>query len=189
MQDNEQAPQPTSLTPSRAPPTTYSAPEELDRAAVNEVFENLGIRMTRYFIRRGLNSDDANDAAGEVLRKIWEAASTMPEWMHERPIPWLRTAYKMAKGQLKHMKRQKMANVEYENIDVDGLVSDVVDINDRIAFETAVAGLPPPQLAAITLRLEGFKDDEAAEIMGVSYSSYTSHFQRAKKRLKRQLST
>ena len=139
-----------------------------------------------YLLKLGVCLDDAQDAAGETLRRMFENWDAIVQ-----PKAWARkTAYNIVVDMVRarNSEGDKGARVQAQFVLVSSGTEDLWMLKEE---QRAVIGrirkLPAAQRAVIALHLDGFTDGEIAEIMGSGAATVRSNLRHAKARLRMEL--
>jgi RNA polymerase sigma-70 factor, ECF subfamily len=172
-----------------------------DRAAFGTLTARHLGSVHRYLTRMTSNHADADDLTQETFLRVWlNAASYRPGTA--RLTTWLhRIAHNLAVDELR--KRRTVQFAEPGGTDADdeltggSLAEAAADpaahleaARTQARLDEALTRLPPNQRAALLLRqVQGFSQEEAADVLGVSVSSLESLVGRARRALRAHLLT
>ncbi|MBC6444869.1 MAG: sigma-70 family RNA polymerase sigma factor [Alphaproteobacteria bacterium GM202ARS2] len=120
---------------------------------------------------------DAEDIVQEAFFRLWQAAA---DWKQGGRIrPWLyTTTYRLG---IDHIRRQaRHAPMQEDGEPLQDMEASLVE---RADISALIGQLPQRQRAALSLYIEGYNHNEAAQIMDLSLDAFTSLLARARKTL------
>jgi RNA polymerase sigma-70 factor, ECF subfamily len=168
-----------------------------DRAAFGSLTARHLGSVHRYLTRMTSSHADADDLTQETFLRVWlNAASYRPGTA--RLTTWLhRIAHNLAVDELR--KRRTVQFAAPGGTDADDEPSSLAETaadpaahleatRTQARLDAALTRLPPNQRAALLLRqVQGFSQEEAAHVLGVSVSSLESLVARARRALRAHL--
>ena len=158
-----------------------------DRVACQVLVERHLGRTTSFAQRMLGTRTDAEDAAQEVFLRVWSAA---PRWKAgtARFTTWLhRVAMNVC---LDRIARRRETTQEIPDVADDRAQPPeaLAETDTARHVRAALATLPDTQRAAVTLcHFQGLRNDEAAEVLGVSIEALESLLARGRRALRAQL--
>lgn len=150
--------------------------------STTELWENFGDEIRKFVARRVSDPDDAEDVLQDIFVKIHTRIDTLQD--KERVVPWL---YRIARNTIIDHYRSRR---EFETIP-DTLPTEPVDIEgDPVAhlatgLDGMIACIPKKyQQALLLTEIQGLKQQELADQLGLSLSGAKSRVQRGRELLK-----
>ena len=144
-------------------------------------------RTTSFAQRMLASRPDAEDAAQEVFLRVWSAA---PRWKAgtARFTTWLhRVAMNVCLDRIAR-RRETTSDIPDVADHRAGPVDALAESETARHVRTALATLPETQRVAVTLcHFQGLRNDEAAEVIGVSVEALESLLARGRRTLRAQL--
>ena len=145
-----------------------------------------GKALIGYLLKMGVCLDDAQDAANETLKRMFEHWDSI-----EQPKAWARrTAYNIVIDTVRARQSEsdKSARAQAQFVLAATGTDDLWMLKEG---QRAVIGhirkLPAAQRQVIALYVDGFTNDEIAEMMGSSAATVRSNLRHAKSRLRAEL--
>ena len=129
------------------------------------------------------HSEDRKDLIQEIILQLWKA---FPKYdgQHAFSTWTYRIALNVAISNLRKVTTTKKKIEQYRN-HADILNIDDDQVNDQLKMLYAMIGeLKPIDKAIITMHLDGCKNPEIAEVMGLSNTNVSTKLERIRKRLK-----
>lgn len=158
-----------------------------DPRAYRELVER-HVRGIHAFVYRMLGSRaEAEEVCQESFLRLWKQADTFVA--RAKPSTWLyRVAHNLA---IDRLRRRREASHPLGIEEVAGTDRPSVHVYEKQvaeAVESALAGLPERQRAAISLvHYQGLSDAEAAEVLGIKVRALESLLARGRKQLRQRL--
>jgi len=141
-----------------------------------------------YLYRLTGSQADADDLSQETFLRVWQKASTFKQgrvklstWLH-------RIAHNLCVDEFR--KRRPIGEVEPDQLAASnpGQETGLALQQSTAQLKAALQGLPESQRSALVLcQLQGFSNQEAAEILGIGVRALESLLARARRRLKNEL--
>jgi RNA polymerase sigma-70 factor (ECF subfamily) len=156
---------------------------------VTQIFEEARDDIYRYLVTLGLRPPSAQDATQEVFLRLYVALRKGERI--ENPRGWI---FRVAHNHGLTIRNRESIALSIEP-DFETQIPDrgenpeqaLLDRERRLRFHHAVEALSDQQRNCLSLRAEGFRYREIAEILGVSDSSVCVFLQRAIRRLRKTL--
>jgi RNA polymerase sigma-70 factor (ECF subfamily) len=138
--------------------------------------------LVGYLLNRGVNYEDARDAAGEAITRMVENWATI-----DNPRAWARTtAYRIAVDEIRRHRAEdaKTQRAGARALTAAAAVDDLWMLKEeQRAVIGCIRALPPAQSLVLALHLDGFTNTEIAEIIGSNVQTVRSNLRHAKHRL------
>lgn len=140
-------------------------------------------QAVRSFLRRLTAQGDADDIAQETFLAVWMQAGSYRGRGSVRS--WLfAIAWRKAQSAHRSRFRLRRRDAAYHEAAAEREARPAA-VDERIALEQALAGLPVDQRAALTLCFGfGFTHEEAAQALGLPLGTVKSHVLRGRERLR-----
>jgi RNA polymerase sigma-70 factor (ECF subfamily) len=161
------------------------------------IYRKYYARVWRYFRANSISDDEAHDLSQDTFKRLYER---MDQIRNDEPWSYLATiARTILLNRVRAWQTQKRNAPMVEIDDPELLFAEPIappqpDYADRQAKEmlrarvrNAVASLPPGQRECLRLRVEGFRYDEIAKILGISMDAVKSRLRDAMRTLRAQL--
>jgi RNA polymerase sigma-70 factor (ECF subfamily) len=177
--------------------------DELEFQNIHDVYRPKIVRYLAHLVGKR----DVEDLVQEVFMKVNHALKTfrgesqLSTWIYRiatnAALDWLRSPSSRQKGQ-ESLSEESLAEGEMEIIDKDpwtgekipSIETSVIRKEMNECIRGIVEKLPENYRTVVVLsELEGFRDDEIAEILGVSIHTAKIRLHRARARLKKELET
>jgi len=159
-----------------------------DRAACQRLVERHLGRIVSFASRTLGNRTDGEDAAQDVFLRVWAAA---PRWKRgsARFGTWLyRVAVNVCLDRIAKKREAPIEGVEDVADERPQAVEAIHASEVSLHVRRALVSLPETQRIAVNLcHYQGFRNTEAAEIMGVSIEALESLLARGRRTLRAQL--
>lgn len=146
----------------------------------DEFFGESFAPLTRFVMRMGARTDEAEDVVQEVMFQAYRKWNTL-----ETPRAW---CYRAASTEFTKVIRRRMQ--EDELLRAIGAVrtkSSSELPHEYEAVRGLIRGLPPAQREALAYTFDGYKPTEIAQIVGKSAEAVRANLREARKRLRQAL--
>lgn len=156
-----------------------------EKEAFCELYEKTGNAVFSYALSLLRNKEDAEDAMQDTFLKIRSAAHLYRPM--DKPMAWIFTiARNVCLMKLRQQKRFSTVPVEEVGEQLD--FREISDREDRIVLETAFRVLTAEECRIIVLHaVSGIKHREISEFFDLPLSTVISRYNRAIRKLRRQL--
>lgn len=155
-----------------------------DLQSTQQVWERLSDRLRRFLRARVRDEATAEDLLQETFLRIHRGLGTLSD--QERLGPWV---FRIARNLVTdHYRARGQGGTEIGDASVEA--TDDENLNDEVSgwLPAYVQGLPEPYREAVQLHeLEGLKQTEIAERLGISLSAAKSRVQRGRQKVKQML--
>jgi RNA polymerase sigma factor (sigma-70 family) len=135
--------------------------------------ETLSLRCRKacYAAFRGLPYDDIEDALQESLIEVWQSLHDHPEntqaWFVQRSVYYAKTY--MRDRIWKHNNRQTVLNIADDDDESGGFPPSMIETGfEDVEADSILKHLPVQTRHIVMLLAEGYTQEEAARIIGVS---------------------
>lgn len=148
------------------------------------IWKNFHSKLRQFILMRVNNKDDADDILQEVFIRIYKRIDTLKE--EQKLSSWI---FQITRNVIIDYYRSQKESKEFN----DEIISGKIDEEDPISKLTVglsefIEHLPPNYKEAIQLtEIEGIKQRELAEKLGISITGAKSRVQRGRERLKEML--